>query len=140
MPILKEPKFRERKDFPTTDAADVNENIDNWLDNKTIGGRGKEQLASVCRRDPKGHRGYRFVTSVDFDEEHTVIQKVLGVELTIQWIRKYTRSDSLNPFWYKIWYTSKHITLPDGEQFTWCSDADLKRNIERYKTRQSQLK
>lgn len=132
--ILKAPPFKPLP--PSTDAADVPENIDHWIKTKQYDKL--EHYTRLCsKNDYRGYRGRRFITAADLKEIIITEQVVLGVTLICEWVREYTVAGTrgFDPLCFREWYTSIYITM-GTEKFTYCTDADLKRKVRAYKNAQ----
>jgi hypothetical protein len=125
--LLRVPEFPK---LPGTDAADVYENIDNWLAKGM-----QDKLSTFCRPDPKGHKGYRFVTDKDLESDITVDQLILGMKFRATFHRKVKRSDrSFCPLYFSVNHNRSYVTIhfPDRD-FEFKSDNNLKIHIRCYK-------
>ena len=130
--IIKEPEFRQ---LPSTDAADVKENIDNWLDKNN-----QSRINTFLTKEPHEyrsfHRGYRFITEKDLEEVKTTNQRVIGIDIEITFYRKVTRNNiSFYPLSFSHDYRNSYavIKLPNGEEFEFKSDNNLKVRIREFK-------
>lgn len=86
---------------PCTDAANVTENIRNWIE------RGKdEQLKLYCRPNDS-EMGYRFVRDEDFletiEQEQTILRRKVKIKFT-----RYAHASS--PSWYPLHFTTRNVT------------------------------
>lgn len=97
-------KFPEFKTVPCTEAANVKENIDCWLEfNK------QEYIENFLRPDPKGYKGYRFVVAEDFDETIIKTQIISKVELIIVFKRIYYAPDHFSPLWFRELFCKRRL-------------------------------
>lgn len=137
--ILVPPEFVK---LPTTDSANVNENIDNWISRDK-----QSMLSSFCRtpeqdknkpEDKKKyyryHNGYRFVEDSDFEQSLETIQEVKGISVKCLCVRRVHSTDSFCPLWFMQWYLSLYFTIGDSERvIDWKSDNQLKIELKKYK-------
>jgi len=113
------PKFKDLP--PYTDAANVKENIDNWLSrNKT------SSIEAYLRPEEKGHRGYRFVTCSDFEETITEFQTIQKVKFLVIFQNDVRTPDHFCPLYFKQWGVNI-ILMYDNYLINFKSDAVLKR-------------
>lgn len=98
--LIKYPEFSPLP--PSTDAADVIENIRNWIEQKR-----EDKLKLYCRPD-SSKTGYRFVQEEDFLETKEEIQTILRRKVRIVFTR-YVEVKSRA--WYPLHFTTRMITV-----------------------------
>lgn len=116
--LIKYPTFSA---LPQSQAANVPENITNWIN------IGKwDMISKFCR--PSGlNDGYRFVTTDDLSEIKIERQTVLGKECTLIFSRFVERRDiSFCPWWFSEWYVRVDI-ICDTQKHTFKNDNQLKK-------------
>jgi len=124
--ILVVPEFPK---LPRTDAADVNENIDLWIDDNREG-----RIKSFLIKDEKGHRGYRFVRSSDLESIINTEQEILGIKVKLEFKRGVETRDSFCPLWFSECYGRSSVMFDlYGREFMFKSDNDLKNKIREFK-------
>lgn len=122
------------KRLPSTDAADVKENIDNWLERKL-----DSKIATFLTKKPHEyksfHRGYRFITDEDLEENIKVVQKIIGVKIEITFHRKVHSPDHFCPLYFAEDHERSYVSikLPNKEVFIFKSDNNLKIKLREYK-------
>lgn len=114
--------------LPCTVAADVNENIDLWLDNKRY-----NLINDFLRPDDKGYRGVRFVISDDFREERALEYVILRVPLKAVFTRYAYARNHFCPLWFSVYGIHCVIHIEGIDSFIFKSDNDLKKRIREYK-------
>jgi hypothetical protein len=122
--LLQVPEFSK---LPGTDAADVEENIVNWL-NKGM----TSQIEKFLRPDTSRPNGYRFVRSEDFKEVKTVEQVISKVPVKITYIRRVHTTDHLCPLYFRTRCIDIMVTI-GNESFEFKSDNHLKLKIKALK-------
>lgn len=97
--LIKYPEFSPLP--PSTDAANVVENIQNWIN------RGKEDKLKLYCRPDNSDIGYRFVEEKDFletkEEEQTILRRKVRIVFT-----RYAEVKSIA--WYPLHFTTRMIT------------------------------
>jgi len=123
--LLQVPEFSS---LPSTDAADVEENIVNWIEKGN-----RFALDTYLRPDTSRPNGFRFVTDEDFTEIRTVDQTISKVPMTVTYTRKAFRT---NRAYYPLSFNTRSIEAVvtiGNESFDFESDAQLKRKIKEHK-------
>jgi hypothetical protein len=137
--LIQLPEF---KPLPiSTDAADVNENIDLWLKQPSI--VNSRYIQELLRPDKNGYKGFRFITTADLTDTVRTEQFMkfvkpvskAGIHMEFIFIRYYKRTDRFNPFWFGVERTDIICRVKyTGEVFMYNTDAELKRKIQSYNT------
>jgi hypothetical protein len=116
--LIKYPEFSPLP--PCTDAANVVENIQNWINR-----REEDKLKLYCRPD-NSDIGYRFVEEEDFletkEEEQTILQRKVRIVFT-----RYAEVKSIA--WYPLHFTTRMITAQvyyNGKVHNYKNDNQLK--------------
>lgn len=118
---LKEPIF---KDVPKTDAANVNDNIDNWIS------RGMNQMIEKFLRPyEQGYKGYRFINSSDLTETVEVEEKYKGVCFFMVYERHYKPYGSLDPLYFVHCHTRVKYKM-NGKEYPFESKVEIERRIK----------
>lgn len=132
--IIQEPNF---KSLPVTDAADIKENIDNWLERNN-----ENKIKTFLTKNPHDyesfHKGYRFIKAADLEEDVETQQKVLGININITFHRKVCTPDHFCPLYFREDYKRSYVTirLPNAEESEFKSDNNLKIRIREFKNKQ----
>ena len=112
---------------PCTDAANVEDNIVNWIKREDA-----KALKNFCRPDDTRINKYRFVTA----DEHTEMQRrekvISGVKVDFKFTRRYHTPDRLWPLWFSHRDTTIVYTI-EGIVSEYTTDAQLKRDIQNSK-------
>jgi hypothetical protein len=117
--------------LPKSDAADVKENIDLWLDLDR-----RDRINSFLRPWDKGYRGYRFVTSEDLKQVKYTNQVIIGVHISVEFTRiAHTPNYSFCPLWFNERRIDAMISISDSDDmpFPFKSDNDLKNRLRSFK-------
>lgn len=123
--LLQVPEFSK---LPQTNAADVEENIVNWIEKGN-----RHAIDTFLIPDTKRPNGYRFICDTDLTEIRTVDQTISKVPMSVKYTRKAHRTNvSFYPLWFSEWYVDAVVTI-GNESFEFESDAQLKRKIKEHK-------
>ena len=116
------------KKLPSSDAANVSENIDTWIgDNPKYPDGKPAMVATFLRKDDnkrKMHKGFRFVCAEDFDEIITKRRTIAGVEYSVQFNRRIHTPDHFCPLFFRVWYDTVKFTF-ENETFVFQSISQL---------------
>ena len=116
--LIKYPTFSA---LPQSEAANVPENITNWIN------RGKWNMISKFCRPSGMDDGYRFVTTDELCEIKIEHQTLLGKECTLIFSRFVERRDiSFYPLWFSEWYVRVDV-IYDNQKHTFKNDNQLKK-------------
>lgn len=121
--ILQEPIF---KNPPTTDAANVPENIDNWIN------KGKQSSLDNFTRpcsDKWAYKGRRFVTAEDHTQTVTTKGAFKGISFALHYTRSYHCPDSFCPLYFAPRYPDQVIYEVLGHTGEFTSKTQLMRII-----------
>lgn len=122
--LLQVPEFSK---LPQTNAADVEENIVNWIERGN-----KHAIDTFLIPDTSRPNGYRFIHDTDLTEIKTVDQTISKVQLTVTYTRKAHTTDHFCPLWYSQRSLDAVVHI-GNESFDFESDAQLKRKIKEHK-------
>ena len=118
-------KYPEFTPLPKTDAANVIENIQRWIE------KGNEsRLTTFCRLD-NSELGYRFVNDNDFlekiEEEHTLLRRKVKIVFT-----RYAESrDHIWPLYFSVRKITAEIHY-NGQVHQYKNDNQLRKFIKFY--------
>lgn len=108
------------RSLPKTDAANVPENIENWIS------KGRwSMIEDFCRPTGLG-KGYRFVTAEELSEIKCVQEKLLGKECTIIYSRRVHAKDSFCPLYFTEWYL-RIVVVCEGKKHEYVNDNRLRK-------------
>lgn len=114
--------------LPRTNAADVTENIDLWLDSGQ-----QDKVEKFLRPFEQGYRGYRFINSSDLKEEKTLQWVVNRTIINVRFTR-YAKSWNFTPLWFNVDKITIQFNIDGTDNwFYFKSDTNLKRIIQDYK-------
>jgi hypothetical protein len=123
--LLKYPAFKPLPPF--TEAANVEENIAHWLNQKEGPIKHKQDcIKNYLIEDASRKLGYRFITADDLTEEILTVQTLSKKQITVIFKRRYHWTDSFCPLHFSEWYTLITLRI-NREEIEYTTDAALKR-------------